>query len=40
MNKIMLLGRSSQQIPVIEYAKEKGYYTILSDYLCDNQGQY
>ncbi|MEQ8155834.1 MAG: ATP-grasp domain-containing protein [Clostridiaceae bacterium] len=40
MKKILLLGGSSQQIPAIEYAKKKGYYTVLCDYLPDNPGQY
>lgn len=40
MKKIMFLGGSVQQIPAIEYAKSKGYYTILCDYLSDNPGQY
>lgn len=40
MKKILLLGGSRQQIPAIKCAKEKGYYTILCDYLQDNPGQY
>ncbi|MFZ2330882.1 MAG: ATP-grasp domain-containing protein [Atribacterota bacterium] len=40
MKKILLLGGSAQQIPAIEYANKKGYYTILCDYLPDNPGQY
>lgn len=40
MKKILLLGGAKQQIPAIEYAKSKGYYTILCDYLEDNPGQY
>lgn len=40
MKRIMFLGGSNQQIPAIKYAKEKGYYTILCDYLKDNPGQY
>lgn len=40
MKKILFLGGSKQQIPVIEYAKSKGYFTILCDYLKDNPGQY
>lgn len=39
MKKILLLGGSKQQIPAIECAKKKGYYTILCDYLSDNPGQ-
>lgn len=40
MNKILLLGGSTQQIPAIECAKKLGYYTVLCDYLSDNPGQY
>lgn len=40
MRKILLLGGSRQQIPAIECAKKKGYYTVLCDYLSDNPGQY
>lgn len=40
MKKILLLGGAKEQIPAIEYAKSKGYYTILCDYLEDNPGQY
>lgn len=39
MRKILMLGGSTQQIPAIEFAKEKGYYTVLCDYLPDNPGQ-
>ncbi|WP_040978349.1 ATP-grasp domain-containing protein [Oceanobacillus jeddahense] len=39
MKKILLLGGSKQQIQAIEYAKNKGYYTILCDFLSDNPGQ-
>ncbi|MBA2860458.1 acetyl-CoA carboxylase biotin carboxylase subunit family protein [Methanococcus maripaludis] len=39
MKKILLLGGSIQQIPAIEYAKKKGYFTVLCDYLMDNPGQ-
>lgn len=39
LKKILLLGGSTQQIPAIEYANSKGYYTILCDYLTDNPGQ-
>ncbi|MCR4874146.1 MAG: ATP-grasp domain-containing protein [Clostridia bacterium] len=38
MKKILLLGGSMQQIPVIVKAKEMGYYTITCDYLPDNPG--
>lgn len=37
--KILLLGGSIHQLPAIEYANNKGYYTILCDYLADNPGQ-
>lgn len=40
MKKVLLLGGSTQQIPAIEYANKKGYYTVLCDYLSDNSGQY
>lgn len=40
MKKILFLGGSTQQIPAIKYAKQKGYYSILCDYLSDNPGQY
>ncbi len=39
MKKILLLGGSTQQVPAIEYARSKGYYTVLCDYLPDNPGQ-
>lgn len=39
MKKILLLGGSTQQIPAIEYANSRGYYTVLCDYLPDNPGQ-
>lgn len=39
MKKILFLGGSTQQIPPLIYAKEKGYYSILCDYLEDNPGQ-
>lgn len=39
MKKILLLGGSTQQIPAIEYANRKGYYTILCDYLPNNPGK-
>ncbi|MGL4850420.1 MAG: ATP-grasp domain-containing protein [Clostridium sp.] len=40
MKKILFLGGSKQQVPAIEYAKSKGYYTILCDFLSDNPGQF
>jgi biotin carboxylase len=40
MKKILCLGGSTQQIPAIEYANKKGYYTVLCDYIWDNPGQY
>ncbi|MCC5894483.1 MAG: ATP-grasp domain-containing protein [Alkalibacterium sp.] len=40
MKKLLLLGGSPHQLPAIEYAKNKGIYTILCDYLTDNPGQY
>ena len=39
MKRIMFLGGAIQQIPVIQYAKEQGYYTILCDYLPNNPGR-
>ncbi|MGL4875262.1 MAG: ATP-grasp domain-containing protein [Clostridium sp.] len=39
MKKIVFLGGSKQQVPAIEYAKSKGYYAILCDFLSDNPGQ-
>jgi len=39
MKKLLLLGGSRQQICAIECAREKGYYTVLCDYLPDNPGQ-
>lgn len=39
MEKILLLGGSTQQIPAIECAKNLGYETILCDYLPDNPGR-
>lgn len=38
--RILFLGGSMQQVPVIEKAKAMGYETILIDYLPDNPGQY
>lgn len=40
MKKILFLGGSIQQLPVLKYAKDKGYYSILCDYLEDNPGQH
>lgn len=40
IEKILLLGGSSQQVIAIETAKRLGLYTILCDYLPDNPGQY
>ena len=40
LKRILFLGGSTQQVPAIEYARNKGYYTILCDYLPDNPGQY
>lgn len=40
LEKILLLGGSTQQVPAIKCAASKGYYTILCDYLPDNPGQY
>jgi len=39
MKRLLLLGGSTQQIPVIKYAKKQGYDIILCDYLPDNPGQ-
>lgn len=39
MKKIMFLGGAIQQIPVIQYAKEQGCFTILCDYLPNNPGR-
>lgn len=36
--KILLLGGSMQQIPIIKKSKDLGYYTITCDYLPDNPG--
>lgn len=40
MKRLMLLGGSHQQMPPIEYARSRGYYTILCDCLSDNPGQH
>ena len=36
MDKILILGGTAQQIKLIEAAKRKGYYTIVTDYLSDS----
>lgn len=38
--KILLLGGSAQQIIAIKTAKNRGFYTVLCDFLPDNPGQY
>lgn len=40
MKKLLLLGGSTQQIPAIEYATKRGYYTVICDYLPNNPGQH
>jgi biotin carboxylase len=40
MKRLLLLGGAIHQIPAIEYAKKRGFHTILCDYLADNPGQY
>ena len=40
VEKILLLGGSSQQLVAIETAKRLGLYTVLCDYLPDNPGQF
>ena len=40
VKKILLLGGSAQQVVAIETAKQRGYYTVLCDFLPDNPGQY
>lgn len=40
MDKILLLGGSSQQVIAIDTAKRLGLYTVLCDYLPDNPGQF
>lgn len=39
MKKLLVLGGSHNQIPVIKTAREMGYYVILCDYLEDNPGR-
>ncbi len=38
MKKILILGGSDFQIPLIKHAKQKGLYVITCDYLPDNPG--
>lgn len=38
MKRILMLGGSMQQIPVIKQAKEMGHYVITCDYLPENPG--
>lgn len=38
MKRILILGGSPFQIPVIEYARKAGHYVITCDYLPDNPG--
>ena len=38
MKKILMLGGSMQQIPIIKRAKEMGLYVITCDYCPDNPG--
>lgn len=40
MIKILFLGGSKQQVPAIQYAISKNYFTILCDYLPNNPGRY
>jgi biotin carboxylase len=37
--KILLLGGAHGQLPAIHEAKNRGYYTVLCDYLADNPGR-
>ena len=37
--KILMLGGSAQQVPIIEKAREMGLYTVVVDYLPDNPGR-
>lgn len=37
-NKILFLGASFAQLPIIRYAKESGFYVITVDYLPNNPG--
>ncbi|SFC56930.1 ATP-grasp domain-containing protein [Alkalibacterium subtropicum] len=39
MKKILVLGGAEKMLPLLNYAKEKGYYIILCDYLLDNPGR-
>ena len=38
MKRILMLGGSKQQIPIIKLAKEMGHYVITCDYLPENPG--
>lgn len=38
MKKMLFLGGSQQQLPPIIYAKERGYHTIVCDYIPNNPG--
>ena len=38
MEKILILGGTHFQVPVIQYSKEQGYRVITCDYLPDNPG--
>lgn len=40
MKRLLFLGGSGQQVPALVYAGNKGYYTVLCDYLPDNPGQH
>jgi biotin carboxylase len=40
VKKILFLGGAIHQIPVLVYAREQGYYSILCDFLPDNPGQH
>lgn len=40
MKRILILGGSQSQVQVIKEAKKMGLYTIITDYLVDNPGQY
>ncbi|AOM81667.1 ATP-grasp domain-containing protein [Salisediminibacterium beveridgei] len=39
MKKLLFLGGSIQQTPALKYAKKRGYYCILCDFLSDNPGR-
>ena len=38
MKKILILGGSKAQVPLIEAAKKAGYYTVLCDWTTTNPG--